>query len=347
MGFRISKSIKLAPGVRMTVSKSGLGYSVGGKGMRVTRHASGRVSRTTSIPGTGISHSSTIRPAPRKASSPRTPPNAAARPIVPPPPIVPARPGVLAPGWEKDLHRILDSTQPADFVAVAQKHGRTVPEARLLAAALEGLLHYQFRETSPSALDRAQALLGWVVAQNAVLEQTPFVTKYLVDETWAVEIAYGITAHLRLCDDVLRLAAAELHQAAGDLPAAIWTVENANPTTPAALSLTELYSDANRHQDVIDTTNGITNEDDATTLLLALRGRAFAHQGFHDAARESFKEALRVRTRSTEVRHRALLERAQVNLAQNRKALARKDIEKVLAEDPHYPGLSTALAGLN
>jgi tetratricopeptide (TPR) repeat protein len=344
MGFRVSKSIKLAPGVRMTVSKSGLGYSVGGKGMRVTRHAGGRVTRTASIPGTGISHSSTIRQAPRKSTSPRSTPRSTA---VLPPPIPPARPGVLAPGWEKDLHRILDSRQPADFVAAAQKHGGTVPEARFLAAALEGLLHYQFRETNQAAQDRARALLGWVVAQNAPLAQSQFVTKYLADRTWPVEIAFGITAHLRLGDDVVRLAAAELHQAAGDLPAAIWTVENANPTTPAALSLTELYSDANRHQDVIDTTNGITNEDDATTLLLALRGRAFAHQGFHDAARESFKEALRVRTRSTEVRHRALLERAQVNLAQNRKAAARKDIEKVLAEDPHYPGLNTALTELD
>jgi len=347
MGFRISKSIKLAPGVRMTVSKSGLGYSVGGKGMRVTRHAGGRVSRTVSIPGSGISHSSTIRSAPRKSASPRP----QARPAVPPDPTPqpppPARPSVLAPGWEKDLHRILDTTQPTEFVTIAQKHGRTVPEARLLAAALEGLLHYQFRETSAAARERARCLLGWVVAQNHSLGLMPFVSKYLADKTWPVEIAYGITAHLRLADDAVRLAAAELHQAAGDLPAAIWTVEHANPTAPAALSLTELYSDASRHQDVIDTTDGITNQDDATTLLLALRGRAFSQQGFHDAARESFKEALRVRTRSADVRHRALIERARVNIAQHRKAMARKDIEKILAEDPQYPGLAAALADLD
>lgn len=52
MGFRLSKSIKVVPGVRLNVSSRGLGYSVGGKGMRVTRHANGRVSRTLSIPGT-------------------------------------------------------------------------------------------------------------------------------------------------------------------------------------------------------------------------------------------------------------------------------------------------------
>jgi tetratricopeptide (TPR) repeat protein len=340
MGFRVSKSIKLAPGVRMTVSKSGVGYSVGGKGMRVTRHAGGRVSRTVSLPGTGISHSSTIRSAPRKSSPAAAPPPLPVR-------AAPVRPGVLAPTWEKDLHRVLDTTRPDEFVAVAQRHGRAIPEARYLSAALEGLLHFQFRHTSPIAEERARALLGWVIAQNPPLMQSPFVAKYLADRTWPVDIVYGVTAHLRLSDDVLRLAAAELHQSAGDLPAAIWTVEYANPTTPAALSLAELYSDAGRHQDVIDSTNGVTNEDDATALLIALRGRAFAQQGFHDAARESFKEALRVRTRSAEVRHRALLERAQVSIAQNRKAAARKDIEKVLAEDPHYPGLQNALDELN
>ncbi|MCV7046999.1 DUF4236 domain-containing protein [Mycobacterium frederiksbergense] len=37
-----------------------MGYSVGGKGMRVTWHANGRVGRTLSIPGTGLSHNSTL-----------------------------------------------------------------------------------------------------------------------------------------------------------------------------------------------------------------------------------------------------------------------------------------------
>ncbi|MDV8068142.1 hypothetical protein R4P64_16635 [Rhodococcus sp. IEGM 1366] len=53
-----------------------------------------------------------------------------------------------------------------------------------------------------------------------------------------------------------------------------------------------------------------------------------------------------MRSRASEVRHRALLERAQVDLSQNRKAAARKSIEKVLAEDPTYPGLQEALAAL-
>lgn len=55
MGFRFKKSIKAGP-VRVNFSKSGVGYSVGGKGFRVTKKANGGVRTTTSIPGTGVSY---------------------------------------------------------------------------------------------------------------------------------------------------------------------------------------------------------------------------------------------------------------------------------------------------
>lgn len=55
MGFRFRKSIKAGP-VRVNFSKSGVGYSVGGKGFRVTKKANGGIRTTTSIPGTGISY---------------------------------------------------------------------------------------------------------------------------------------------------------------------------------------------------------------------------------------------------------------------------------------------------
>jgi hypothetical protein len=58
MGLRMRKSFKVAPGVQMTVSKSGIGYSVGGKGVRVTKRADGRVQTTVGLPGSGISYTS-------------------------------------------------------------------------------------------------------------------------------------------------------------------------------------------------------------------------------------------------------------------------------------------------
>lgn len=55
MGFRFRKSIKLGP-ARINLSKSGVGYSVGGKGFRVTKKATGGTRTTASIPGTGFSY---------------------------------------------------------------------------------------------------------------------------------------------------------------------------------------------------------------------------------------------------------------------------------------------------
>jgi hypothetical protein len=61
------QSFKIAPGVRMTVSPRGVSTSVGVKGVRVTRGADGRVTRILSAPGTGISHTKTLRPAPGRS----------------------------------------------------------------------------------------------------------------------------------------------------------------------------------------------------------------------------------------------------------------------------------------
>ena len=71
MGFRYRKSIKLGGGVRINISRSGIGYSWGVPGYRVTRTASGKTRTTASIPGTGISYVS--------EGSKRTPSNITAK----------------------------------------------------------------------------------------------------------------------------------------------------------------------------------------------------------------------------------------------------------------------------
>lgn len=56
MGFRFRKSINLGGGFRVNLSKSGVGYSLGTKGARITKTAKGTKRTTLSIPGTGISY---------------------------------------------------------------------------------------------------------------------------------------------------------------------------------------------------------------------------------------------------------------------------------------------------
>ena len=72
MGFRYRKSISLGGGFRINLSKSGIGYSWGTKGFRISRTARGTTRRTYSIPGTGFSYvdESSIRNRGRRRSPP-------------------------------------------------------------------------------------------------------------------------------------------------------------------------------------------------------------------------------------------------------------------------------------
>lgn len=56
MGFRLRKSINLGGGFRINISKSGIGYSWGIKGIRYTKTSSGKTRTTYSIPGSGLSY---------------------------------------------------------------------------------------------------------------------------------------------------------------------------------------------------------------------------------------------------------------------------------------------------
>lgn len=58
MGFRFHKSFRAGP-ARLNISKSGIGYSAGVKGFRVTKQADGKTRKTVSLPGTGISYVTT------------------------------------------------------------------------------------------------------------------------------------------------------------------------------------------------------------------------------------------------------------------------------------------------
>lgn len=52
--WNFRKSVKLAPGVRVTFSKRGASVSAGPKGYKVSVNSRGDVHRTVSIPGTGL-----------------------------------------------------------------------------------------------------------------------------------------------------------------------------------------------------------------------------------------------------------------------------------------------------
>jgi hypothetical protein len=67
MGFSYRKSFKAGP-IRVTASKSGISYSAGVKGARITKRADGRVQKTVSVPRTGARYTTSTRSKPKGAS---------------------------------------------------------------------------------------------------------------------------------------------------------------------------------------------------------------------------------------------------------------------------------------
>ena len=68
MGLRFHKSISICKGIKLNVSKSGVGVSLGTKGLHYSLNSSGRRSATLSLPGTGLSYSKTFATGKKKST---------------------------------------------------------------------------------------------------------------------------------------------------------------------------------------------------------------------------------------------------------------------------------------
>lgn len=69
MGFKVRKSMKIAPGVRLNVGKKSSGISVGGKYGGVSFNSKTGARARVSAPGTGVSYSTKIGSTSKKTST--------------------------------------------------------------------------------------------------------------------------------------------------------------------------------------------------------------------------------------------------------------------------------------
>ncbi|WP_461170210.1 tetratricopeptide repeat protein [Arthrobacter sp. Z1-15] len=194
---------------------------------------------------------------------------------------------------------------------------------------------------------RGLELLTWLFGIGYDPARDDFVQEYLPDASFTLPIADDITVQLPTDRNLIGLLLAELYQETGSIPAAVDVVEQLEPSTVTAVSLAELYMQQGRWNDVVDLAEGLINEDEAATFLLTQRGIAFREQGYFEAAHAALKEALRIRSRPADLHHRTLIERGLTYLREGKRSMARKDLEKVLAENSAYPGLREHLANLH
>lgn len=328
----------------MTLTKTGIGLSAGVRGAHISVNTHGRVTQSVGIPGTGLGYVKTsnlnAHRAPRRAAPHETQRSVSApsSPVV----RVPRAPGpsIFAPTFEKQLFKFLqgkcDLGQLRDVSPQTTSQQHTVLFVEALRVSLPQGDNSRTREIFE--------LLFTGLYEPAT---DSLLNKYIHNTLVAVPIANGVSVELPIMNkDTVALMLAELEQSAGDIDRAITTVESVEPSTVAAVSLAELYALKGSWNEVVDLTDEISNADDASVFLLIQRGVAFREQKYFDASCESLKEALRVRTRSPELRKLALIERGKTYLSEGKNALARKDFEKVLADDSDYEGLQDLLDSL-
>jgi hypothetical protein len=77
VGFRFQRRIKILPGLAINISKSGVGFSAGGRGFHAGIDAKGRRYTSASLPGTGISWRQYQKGKPHHVLPPHVAPGAA------------------------------------------------------------------------------------------------------------------------------------------------------------------------------------------------------------------------------------------------------------------------------
>jgi tetratricopeptide (TPR) repeat protein len=354
MGIRFRRSIKIAPGVRLTVSKTGIGISAGVRGAHYSVHSSGRRTTSFGVPGTGISYVSTSyggnttgRRSTRSetsatAATPAYASGAQAAAILP-------KAGLFAGAGDRHYRDGLVAYLSGDkAAAVADFEWAVADQPKTVSAHLFAALSIDADDQLPRAIRHLEAV---------VTSTDPFpdrlMTKYLRLGTSVLAIGVKITELIsaRVPVDLTgaTLLLAEAYQLAGRLDEAIGLVHQlheANPADPAIrLSLADLLLADSDFDGVIEVTAGARNEDDLSLALVHMRAAALVALGLQTAAFDAFKEALaKTAKRDPDLLATVRYDRALAYEQAGQKAKARADLERLYASDPTYRDVRDRLA---
>jgi len=339
VGFRMYKSVRLGKGVRLNLSKTGVGMSVGGSGVRYSVHSSGRSTRTVGIPGSGISYRDT-------SSGSRSRTRSSPRRQAPTPPVVTfPKAGLFAPKGEKAFVRGVTAYMHGDY----QEALTLLQESKALDPGSSHVAEEYFAAFCMTALndqEGAMRMLEEVLASDVPLPDRLMV-KYGVGGFAQVSVTPQVVAEVPQGSLAAGLLLAELYQASGKSEKAIEVLESLGSIAPNpffALSLADLYEETERWDDVLRVTEQFTsNDDDPTCQLLVYRGKALREKGLGEAALEVLKQALKSKKRHQVILDQARFERALTYEALGKNGMARKDLERIYAANPGYADVAQRL----
>ena len=333
------------PGVRLNFNKDSIGMSFGVPGARYTVNSKGRRTASVGIPGTGLSDVTVLSSGRTKRSA-----GSAQGGWVSEVPVVAARPGLIASKAEKTFYAFMKeifgpTATIRDSVGVVNRAAQLAQEFPQLSAPLDllSVLHgVRDEATSEAAYKKAEEL--W--ANRQVIFGDKLVRKYFGGICPSVQITRGIFSSGQFNQQSFGFLVSEALQAQDRFADALAVLDQMQPDQLVGISIADLEVVSGDYDGAIETTEDIENEDDATAIMLVLRGIAFREKGLDDAALECFKRAIAKKSRSEDVIHRALFERAATYKKMGKNAAAKKDLEKILVDNPKAEGVTEALAAL-
>lgn len=337
MAFRFWRRVRLAPGVTLNLSKSTASLSFGPRGAKYTISPNGNRA-TAGLPGTGLFY--TVHDRQR-----------AGRGGAAPAPSVPQRnrlrlgffQRLMTPAEEKrfidGIRALNDGDQDAALAALEE--AGDLPDAAWMA----GMIRLRLEE-----LDGAKAHFEHALARLNDLGK--LFTKYEIAAQASLPITRDIFAHVYPRERGTRLALLEIAQLQDRREDAMAHVERLmliDPSDPIILlSFAELALDSPGNRSLMDRvvrdTASVQNETPVDTAILLYRGKTLAALGLADAAINVFTTASRRRKdRPQGLLHQIRYERAVLYDQAGRKAQARREFERIYAENMDFEDVRSKL----
>ena len=345
MSLRFRKSMKLLPGVRLNFSKETVGLSFGVPGARYTMNSKGRRTVSAGIPGTGLYNVETLSSGTRSSrSSSSTESTFEAVESFGPP-----APGLFASKAERALNKFLldiyNSDHPDDVASVFEKATALKAQYVELKYPLD-LISFLHGATDEKWATEVEPLGAKLWEQRGAAFDDKYVRKYFKGIKPGVSISPGITTRLHYNEQTLGFIWSEILQSQKKYEEAVAVLTLMQPNQMVAISLADIEISAGDFDGAIETTEDIEVFDDATGMLMLLRGVAFRGKDMHEAAIECFKRVLKEKKLPEPLTHRALFERGTTYALMGKKAMGIKDLEKILVDNPDYPEVEKKLTEL-
>ena len=194
----------------------------------------------------------------------------------------------------------------------------------------------------------AVSALRRVVATDAPIPDR-LMRRYLSRGVLEIHVTPNVTAHAGIERGGVALLLVETYQHVQRREAAIDLLEALGARTKSAavaLCLADLYLAEGAWDEVERVTEAFTaNLDDLSLQILILRARAQRERGMFIPALRTLREALRFRKRDALLLNEARYERALLYEAEGKRALARKDLERIFDHGPGFRDVAKRLSG--